>query len=109
MKILPNDKEKKELIEKAIKNCKELLGVDVCYDINTFKELKEKFDNIINFILYDNNNINGNTVLYKQTIEIVLDLKTIIKTMQINKMASIKGFEFTQEQIEKTIKENNYF
>ena len=108
MKILPNFEQKKEFILKSISNFKTLFGEDSINKIEDFKILKEKYNDILNYLLYSEITTKGGGI-YNETVLRCGYLNAIIKVMEINNLNVIKGFNFSLEQINKAAAEINYF
>ena len=104
MKILPSNDIKKEKIEKSINNCKKLMIDDKVYTLTILTELKEKYRDIVNFLIYKANHALNNN-LYNDVIAFGSDLSAIIQVMEINNINETKNFEFNSSQIEKAINE----
>ena len=122
MKILPSYNNEKKFIERAIKNCKDILGEEVCYDIEILKSIKDKTEDFLEFLKKSNKteieksvvSCGGTknlvtvsavkeTKIYKTILNFYCDLDVIIKLMEVNDLKSTKGFDFATQQIDNVI------
>lgn len=117
MKILPTTEICRNEINNAINFCKDFLGEYANYNIDVLKELKSKYQDIVDFIKDSDNTMVKQKVttcggrrnedclavietkLYKQAINAVNAISKIIELMDVNELTEIKGFNFTNIQV----------
>lgn len=122
MKILPCYKNEIKFIKVAIKNCKNFLGEEICYNVELLKSIKDKFEGFLELLKNsDKTEIQKmvvscggtknlvkisavkETKIYKETLSFYCDLDIIIKLMEVNDIKSTKGFDFTLQQFDNTL------
>lgn len=122
MKILPSYKNEKKFIERAIKNCKDILGEEICYDIEILKSIKDKAEDFLEFLKKTSKteieksvvSCGGTknlvkvsavkeTKIYKEILKFFCELDMVIKLMEVNDLKSTKGFDFETQQIDNVI------